>query len=187
MRYINGGLRGAGVKQIWATEWGWSSYAGPEEAQAIIGVSGQADYTLRRLALMSALDFDRIFLFNLSDLDARASVRDQSYGLLDLDGNPKPVFTALKHFLRVTGPSLAPANPPAFANAPRDLYSVAWKRTDGRRLLMVWSASAGKLGLRGVRQATLHDPLSGTEQNLAADSGTLTVPLKPSLQLLVLD
>lgn len=187
VRYINGGLRGAGVKQIWATEWGWSSYAGPEEAQAIIGVSGQADYTLRRLALMSALDFDRIFLFNLSDLDARASVRDQSYGLLDLNGNPKPVYTALKNFLRVTGPKLSPADPPAFANAPRDLYSVAWKRTDGRRLLMVWSASAGKLGLRGVRQATLHDPLSGKEQSLAADSGTLTVSLKPSLQLLVLD
>ena len=47
---------------------------------------------LRRLALMSALDYDRIFLFTLSDLDQRASVRDRDYGLLDLDANPKPVY-----------------------------------------------------------------------------------------------
>ncbi|WP_252271475.1 cellulase family glycosylhydrolase [Pseudomonas subflava] len=187
VRYINDGLRGAGIKQIWATEWGWSSYAGPEEAQAIIGVSGQADYTLRRLALMSALDFDRIFLFNLSDLDARASIRDQSYGLLDLNGDPKPVFNALKNFLRVTGPKLSPADPPSFGIAPKDLYSVAWKRDDGRRLLMVWSASAGKLSLQGIRQATLHDPLTGKAKSLTAEGDVLTVPLKPSLQLLVTD
>lgn len=186
-RFINGGLRSEGVKEIWATEWGWSSYSGPKEMQAIIGISGQADFTLRRLALMSALDYDRVFLFNLSDLDARASVRDQSYGLLDLDGQPKPVFHALKNFLKVTGPRLEPAEPPAFAKAPKDLYSVAWTRGDGKKLLMVWSATAGKLQLDGVRQAVLHDPLRGTEQALKADGGSLVVGLKPSLQLLVWD
>ncbi|MBH3341850.1 beta-xylosidase [Pseudomonas mendocina] len=186
-RFINDGLRSAGVKQIWATEWGWSSYSGPKEMQAIIGISGQADFTLRRLALMSALDYDRVFLFNLSDLDARASVRDQSYGLLDLDGQPKPVFHALKNFLEVTGPRLEPAEPPVFTSAPKDLYSVAWTRGDGKKLLMVWSATAGKLQLDGVRQAVLHDPLRGTEQTLKADGGALVVGLKPSLQLLVWD
>ena len=29
-----------------------------------------------------------------SDLDQRASVRDQFYGLLDIDANPKPVYFA---------------------------------------------------------------------------------------------
>ncbi|WP_454254269.1 beta-xylosidase [Pseudomonas sp. Marseille-Q8238] len=186
-RYVNSGLRNAGIKQIWATEWGWSSYSGPKELQAIIGMSGQADYTLRRLALMSALDYDRIFLFNLSDLDARASVRDQSYGLLDLDGEPKPAFTALKNFLEVTGPRLEPAEPPTFAKAPKDLYSVSWTRDDGKKLLMVWSATAGKLHIHGVHQATLYDPLRGTEQVLQAESDTLVAGLKPSLQLLVWD
>ncbi|WP_447588438.1 beta-xylosidase [Aquipseudomonas campi] len=186
-RFVNEGLRGQGVQQIWATEWGWSSYPGPKEMQAIIGVSGQADYTLRRLALMSALDYDRIFLFNLSDLDARASVRDQSYGLLDLNGEPKPVFHALKNFLKVTGPRLEPAEPPVFAKTPKDLYSVAWKREDGRHLLMVWSATAGKLSLNGIRQAELYDPLRGTKQALKAEGNTLVVGLKPSLQLLVWD
>ncbi|MFN2910829.1 hypothetical protein ACKUE4_25240, partial [Escherichia coli] len=74
--------------------------------QDIIGVEGQADYVLRRLALMSALDYDRIFLFTLSDLDQRASVRVRVSGLLDLDANPKPVYLALQRFLKVTGPKL---------------------------------------------------------------------------------
>ncbi|MDO2068561.1 hypothetical protein Q2415_25875, partial [Escherichia coli] len=77
---INRALRNAGVPAIWSTEWGWSAYKGPKELQDIIGVEGQADYVLRRLALMSALDYDRIFLFTLSDLDQRASVRDRDYG-----------------------------------------------------------------------------------------------------------
>ncbi len=104
---INRALRNAGVPAIWSTEWGWSAYKGPKELQDIIGVEGQADYVLRRLALMSALDYDRIFLFTLSDLDQRASVRDRDYGLLDLDANPKPVYLALQRFLKVTGPKCA--------------------------------------------------------------------------------
>jgi len=97
--FINSALRAHGIEQIWATEWGWSSYSGPKEMQAIIGVDGQADYTLRRLALMSAQDFDRIFLFNLSDLDSRAGPRDQGYGLLDLQARPKPVYNALANLI----------------------------------------------------------------------------------------
>src|SRR5690606_21474028 len=93
---LNAMLRGVQVPAIWATEWGWSSYQGPKELQEIIGEQGQADYILRRLALMSALDYDKVFLFALSDLDSRATARDQHYGLLDLQGKPKPVYLALQ-------------------------------------------------------------------------------------------
>jgi beta-xylosidase len=33
---------------------------------------------------MSVLGYEKIFLFTLSDLDERATVRDRSYGLIDL-------------------------------------------------------------------------------------------------------
>ncbi|WP_205208387.1 hypothetical protein [Chromobacterium haemolyticum] len=112
---INARLRQVKAPGIWATEWGWSSYAGPKEEQDIIGRDGQADYLLRRLALMSALDYDRVFLFALSDLDQRASACDRGYGLLDLDGKPKPAYKALARFLAITGPRLEPAAPPAWA------------------------------------------------------------------------
>jgi len=129
---LNSSLRAAQVPAIWATEWGWSSYPGPVEEQNIIGEAGQADYVLRRLALMATMDFDRIFLFTLSDLDQRATPRDQFYGLLDLQGNPKPVYTALENFLALTGPTLAPAPAPTLILAPPALYSIGWVRADGR-------------------------------------------------------
>lgn len=180
---LNKTLHNAGVSEVWATEWGWSSYAGPVEMQHLIGVNGQADYTLRRLALMSTMDYQRIFLFNLSDLDERASVRDRGYGLLDLNGQPKPVYTALKNFFAVTGPSLNPTDPPMASSVPDDLYAIAWDRPDGTHLLMAWSASSAHLNFPGIKSATLHDPLTG-QQTALADAKGIDVPLTPTFQIL---
>lgn len=176
-------LHSNGVQQVWATEWGWSSYNGPVEMQAIIGLQGQADYTLRRLALMSALDYQRIFLFNLSDLDARASARDQAYGLLDLQGNPKPVYTALRNFLNITGPRLQPSDPPGVSAVPSDLYAVAWTRDDGKKLLMFWSATGTTLTFPGIKSAVIHDPLTGSRTDVNSAQG-ISLALKPTLQIL---
>lgn len=181
---LNATLRNAQVPAIWATEWGWSSYTGPKELQEIIGEQGQADYVLRRLALMSALDFDRIFLFALADLDSRATARDQHYGLLDLQGQPKPVYTALQRFLTISGPRLQPQQPPRLSTIPADLYSVAWQREDGRHLWMFWSASGAMLQLPELTQAELFDPLTGQQQTLQGANG-LSVQAKPGLQMLV--
>lgn len=185
VQFVNNALRAHGIKQVWATEWGWSSYDGPKEMQAIIGTAGQADYTLRRLALMSALDFDRTFLFNLSDLPTLVGPRDQKYGILDLEGNPKPLYAALKNFFAVTGPKLDPADAPDATNLPNDLYSIAWKRSDGKNVWMLWSAKGKSLVLPGVAKAVLHDPLTGKKRTLTASDGGMAVPLKTSLQMLV--
>lgn len=181
---LNTTLRSVQVPAIWATEWGWSSYSGPKELQEIIGEQGQADYVLRRLALMSALDFDRIFLFALADLDSRATARDQHYGLLDQQGQPKPVYLALQRFLTISGPRLQPSQPPRLSTTPDDLYSIAWQREDGRHLWMFWSASGATLQLPELTTAELHDPLSGEQQTLQGEAG-LSVKAKPGLQMLV--
>ncbi|MGV8918838.1 MAG: beta-galactosidase [Pseudomonas sp.] len=181
---LNDILHGAGITNVWATEWGWSSYAGPKEMQAIIGLDGQADFTLRRLALMSTIDYQRTFLFALSDLDDRASARDRGYGLLDLNGQPKPVYTALARFLKITGSTLTPGTLPKIVNAPDTLYSVAWTREDGKHLWMYWSAEGISLDLPDIKQATLYDPLSGNQVNLQSDSG-IQPRVKPTLQVLV--
>ena len=181
---MNKSLREAGVHEVWATEWGWSSYTGPVEMQHVIGLEGQADYTLRRLALMSTMDYQRTFVFNLSDLDKRASARDRGYGLLDIDGNPKPVYTALKNFFEVTGPKVIPADPPPVVSVPEDLYAITWDRPDGTHLLMAWSASSAHLMIPGVKNAVLHDPLKGAQQTLSGAKG-VDVPLTPTLQILV--
>ncbi|MFJ5300135.1 cellulase family glycosylhydrolase [Pseudomonas sp. NPDC088368] len=180
---LNKSLHDQGVKQVWATEWGWSSYSGPVEMQRVIGLDGQADYTLRRLALMSTLDYQRIFLFNLSDLDERATPRDRGYGLLDLSGEPKPVYTALKNFFDVTGPTLQPADPPPVTSVPEDLYAISWNKPDGTHLLMAWSASSAHLTFPGIKTATLYDPLTGAHSSLANAKG-VDMALTPTLQIL---
>ena len=181
---LNAVLHGAGIKDVWATEWGWSSYAGPKEMQDLIGVDGQADFTLRRLALMASQDYQKIFLFALSDLDERASVRDQHYGLLDLNGEPKPVYSALARFLEITGPTLKPGVTPVLEDVPKTFYSVAWTREDGKHLLMYWSAEGTRITLPKVQHAELLDPLTGARQTLNDYNGIRPV-VKPSLQILV--
>lgn len=181
---LNQMLRGVQVPAIWATEWGWSSYAGPIELQELIGEQGQADYVLRRLALMSALDYDKVFLFALSDLDSRASARDQHYGLLDLQGQPKPVYLALQRFLQISGPRLQPADAPQLSALPNDLYAISWTREDGKNLWLFWSASGAELHLPNVTKAVVHDPLSGAQKDLQSDQG-IRVKASPTLQMLV--
>ncbi|MFJ3486063.1 cellulase family glycosylhydrolase [Pseudomonas sp. NPDC090202] len=180
---LNRSLHDAGVKKVWATEWGWSSYTGPSPQQRSSGPVTQADYTLRRLALMSALDYQRIFLFNLSDHDLPGQPRDSAYGLLDLNGEAKPVYTALANFLGITGPTLLPADLPPATAIPEDLIAIAWNRPDGSHLLMAWSASGAHLTFPGIKKASLHDPLTGQQTELA-DARGVDVALTPSLQIL---
>ncbi|MGV8864628.1 MAG: cellulase family glycosylhydrolase [Pseudomonas sp.] len=182
--FVNSALHARGVQQVWATEWGWSSYTGTQDMQHVIGATGQADYILRRLALMSAMDYQRIFLFNLSDMDARTQPRDQFYGLLDLQGNPKPAYIALRNFLTVTGPRLKPAEAPLMSSAPNDLFAIPWTRDDGVHLLMFWSAGHSTLQLPEIKSAALLDPLSG-QRTVLSNANGIIAPLKSSLQILI--
>ena len=177
-------LRSAGARQVWADEWGWSSYPGPKQEQPVIGEDGQADFVLRRLALMTALNYDRIFLFALSDLDSRASVRDQFYGLLTTDARPKPVYQALSRFLAFTGPQLMPAAAPVLQNPPASLITVSADKADGKHLLMFWAEQPGSVQLPDLQAARLYDPLHDTTTALQASGGVLTVPVSRQLQIL---
>lgn len=183
---MNSRLRQAGVKQIWATEWGWSSYSGPKEMQALIGEDGQADFVLRRLALMTTRDYDRTYLFALSDLDGRAGARDQKYGLLDLKGAPKPAYLGLQRFLNITGPSIQSSTVPEFQQPlAQRVYAVAWKRPDQSNLLALWSSQAMSTKIKLNKPATLHQPLAGTKTSLKPDAdGWVQVPVKTQFQLL---
>jgi polysaccharide biosynthesis protein PslG len=184
--WVNQQLRRLGSGPIWATEFGWSSYAGPVEWQPLVDEQGQADYLIKRIALMSAMDFDRIFLFTLSDLDARASERDQHYGLLRLDGSKKPAYLALQRFLKTAGPSLQPQPAPEFAMAPAGMISIAWQRTDGRWVWLFWAREAGQVRLQRQGNGTLYNPLSGTSKRFSAGASGALIEVTTQMQMVVM-
>jgi beta-xylosidase len=187
--FLNKGLRAYGVKQIWATEWGWSSYDGPVEEQPLVGEDGQAGHTLKRLALMATQDFDRVFLFTLADLDdSRVGPRDRRYGLLRGNGQPKPVYHALQRFLTICGPRLEPgASMRVQGGMPAGLVSINWKRPDGKQVWMAWAHEPMSVNLPGVKAGTWHQPMRGTQRDVAAssDGNGLTLDVGTDLQLLV--
>ncbi len=185
--FLNKGLRAYGVKQIWATEWGWSSYDGPVEEQPLVGEDGQASYTLKRLALMATQDFDRVFLFTLADLDdPRVGPRDKRYGLLRANGQPKPVYTALQRFLSISGARLEPAPLMRLAEGkPEGLVSIQWQRGDGKRLWMAWAHEPMRVTLPDVKAGVWHDPQRGTQRALKADAQGLVLDIGTDLQMLV--
>jgi hypothetical protein len=103
---------------------------------------------------------------------------------LDLQGRPKPAYLALQRFLRLTGPALEPIALPVIEGAGDDLHAIAWRREDGRRLLLFWKASGGKLTLPGLMQAEVHHPLDGARRGLQGEK-SLQLTALPSLQILI--
>lgn len=181
---VNSALHSSGVNSIWANEWGWSSYNGPPTGQAIIGQTGQAEYILRRLAIMSTMNYSRIFLFTLSNLDNRASLRDRSYGLLNIDGSPKLAYVALKRFLYFLGPVITPAAPMNVTTSVPTLYSITWARPNDSKVWIFWGSADGNATV-SVNTGTLYDPLNGNASTLSAGKGgKLTVPVRTYLQML---
>lgn len=183
VRLINTRLRAAKVRQIWATEFGWSTYRGQKVWQSLIDERTQADYLLRRLALSMEQDFDRVFWFALMDLDERADPRDRFYGLLTRDAAPKPAYVALANFLKVTGDRLDPVASPMASRHARN-HVLAWKKPDGRRLVFFWGPVAESLALPRGFAATLHDPATG--RRTALPPSTSRIAIEPRFRILEL-
>ena len=182
---LNAKLRNAGVKNLWATEFGWSTYKGPKVMQSIIDETTQADYFLRRLALMMVLDYDRVFWFSLSDLDQRVAERDRFYGMVTLEVKPKPIYTALQNFLSVTGARVVPTVPlQPSSGDPAGIYATTWQRNDGAKLWFFWGKNFQVVRFDTIQSAVLHQPILGINQTLTATAGQVSVPVQPYFQIL---
>lgn len=79
---------------------------------------------------------------------------------------------------------MRPADPPVTEDLPDGSFSIGWTREDGRNVWLFWSARGGNVRLPKLKEATLHDPLSGKVTPLSGSDG-LEVPVKSSLQMLV--
>jgi beta-xylosidase len=183
--WLNDALRKRGAKAIWATEWGWASYRDRRESPLQVSEQKQANFILERLTLLMALGFDKCFYFMLYDLPSSVGLPDRAYGLLRIDGSPKPAYTALANFLKITGDRLSPTSPPR-SDQQDKFWSFAWKREDGRTLWFVWSDDKVDVTLKGVASVTLADPLTGNRRTLYSHDNAIKVPVTDHLQIVEL-
>ncbi|MDX6198839.1 MAG: polysaccharide biosynthesis protein PslG [Actinomycetota bacterium] len=114
---------GDGDKEIWATEFGWSSHANSgTEANWERGVTRaqQADFLVRALRLTAATMPYVTHLFWYTDRDfTDQNAQNSNYGIFDAALRPKPVYDALRNALTggltaaVTTPAATPSTPTA--------------------------------------------------------------------------
>jgi polysaccharide biosynthesis protein PslG len=104
---------GDGAKQIWFTEFGWSSHANPprvENWNRGVTAEQQADFLVRTIKFVGTTYpyVTNIFWYNERDL-ASGNAQLDNYGLLDRSLAPKPAYKALKAYL-VGGTSSRPSS-----------------------------------------------------------------------------
>jgi hypothetical protein len=87
-----------GPKELWLTEWGWTTF---QEAKVSDHYSGftpraQAKYILRRLVQSLGLGVDATFIYDFKDDGADPYDPEHHFGLMDYALNPKPAYAAVQ-------------------------------------------------------------------------------------------
>ncbi|KAG2394092.1 hypothetical protein C9374_003856 [Naegleria lovaniensis] len=142
-------------KKIYATEWGWSTYASDFSEQPFITLTQQADYILKRLIMLMYLCFDRVYQFALFDFPPVGfSTRDTYYGIFNASTSAmpnslpgKPSFYALRNFLNFIGnqhPHNSLHSTPKLiipkVNDPGNMHSFTVQNSNGDVLWMYWTS-----------------------------------------------
>jgi polysaccharide biosynthesis protein PslG len=179
--WLNDALRKLGAKQIWVTEWGWGSYKTNKLHDEMITEPDQAEYTLKRLALMMAMGFDKSFYFNIADLPEYVELPLRDSGLIRLDATPKPSYMALARFLKLTNGNLNPIAAPSMEGSPSGLWQFNWQKDNGKKLWIVWADTPINVALTNVSGAVrINDLVPGTVSNVNPVNGKVVIPVSGS-------
>lgn len=129
----------AGGKPIITTETGYQDDPAIADAvpQAVIG-----KYMPRVLLEQFRAGITRTYLYELADFP-----RSGAYGLLNVDGSPKPAFTAVKGLLNTLadpGPAFA-VTPLAYSvqGGTSDVRHLAFQKRDGTYFVAIWLSQPG--------------------------------------------
>ncbi len=83
-----------------------------------------------------------LVIYDLLDHARGTSEQQQTFGILDINLNPKLVYTYLKNFLAVLGDAGASYSPGTLgyrlSGATADVQSTLFEKRDGSRYLAVW-------------------------------------------------
>ncbi len=94
-----------GPGEIWLTEWGWTTYQESKAGKhmyAPVTELTQAKYTLRRLYEALGTGVYASFIYDFMDDGRSAYNAEENFGLLTVDGEPKPVLEAIRLYVDIS-------------------------------------------------------------------------------------
>lgn len=154
-----------GSKKLPADGMGLYTYGDWEGGILYSAIKVKTGYTTERQANLLqrvylsylSLGIKKIFWYDLHNDGATAGETEQNFGLLDVNGNPKPAYWAYRNMTRALG------NNPQFEQRIDAGDEVVWalvfrRAEDGRRVLAAWSTEAQttvQLDLPGLEDGTL--------------------------------
>lgn len=149
------------AKPLWTTEMGYHNYTKFLDDKEQQGVSEGAAAIYLPIAFLSGFNnnVERTYSYELFDevddpqLDHKCGVSTSGikycsgeghYGILNYDGTPKPVFTALQHLIDILSDSGAKGFTPGkldirFSNAPAKMGYSLLEKSDGDYYLAIWN------------------------------------------------
>lgn len=120
-------------------ETGDSTYMGPVEEQELIDEDEQSSRLIKRIFTAMTMNLESMYIFTLSDLDARASNRDRCYGLMRENGELKPsgqTFLSICELFQ--GKSLTPVKLSKKIQDSLSRVDGVCFRCDGKRYFVLW-------------------------------------------------
>jgi hypothetical protein len=161
------GFRGRRLKSIIVDEGSYTGTVGKSTSDPADGFNrAQRDYVVKALVRAAAADVI-YFWFSLRDIVGGGLGTDNAYGLLAVDGKPKPSYAAFTYFTSLVGDgdrAVARVDP----QSPK-LEAYEFGLSDGRRLQIVWNSVDGeRIAYRvdGGRAIGVSDPV-GTQISTA--------------------
>jgi hypothetical protein len=131
----------AGNKPIVATETGWhTAIADPAPAHPAVSEAAAAKYIPRLFLEYFIRNVKRTFAYELID-ERPAPDQENNFGLLRVDGSPKPSFTALKNLialLRDPGPAFQPRALSYQLSGGNAVHHTVLQKRDGRFYVILW-------------------------------------------------
>lgn len=136
--------RSGGKKEIWLTEWGYTTFLQKEQTQHQPSTEdAQAAYAARRFLECFGLGVELSIYYNLQDNGVDPSNPEHHFGLLRRDGTPKLAYQVLKRlFAAIKGwraeNQYAVDARPSFPQSERPLRCYRFQTREGNPALALW-------------------------------------------------
>ena len=133
------------AKPIWVTEIGWQIRPGSAGGDLKVDEATQARFLVRAFALLLSADVPRIYWYLFRDHE------DFTMGLVHRDDarTPKPAYFAYATLIQ----QLQGAKFLQREATPPDLYSLVFRKPDGKEVRVLWSLTPRTLKLTGANAA----------------------------------